>query len=113
MVPILLGTCFIIFVLFNMVAGDPTQLLLGKHATAKQMMELRRELGLDRPFISQYFDIVKSAFGDRNDTFKSVVNEILDKINEESYGIWNWVLSSDGDPNVLSVIDTNHLGIDV
>ena len=56
-------------------------------------------------------DIVKSAFGDRNDTFKSVVNEILDKINEESYGIWNWVLSSDGDPNVLSVIDTNHLGI--
>ena len=48
--------------LFNMVAGDPTQLLLGKHATAKQMMELRRELGLDRPFFVQYFDIVKSAF---------------------------------------------------
>jgi len=56
-------------------------------------------------------NIVKTAFGSKNDTFKSVVNEILDKINEESYGIWNWVLSSDGDPNVLSVIDTNHLGI--
>ena len=62
MVPILLGTCFIIFVLFNMVAGDPTQLLLGKHATAKQMLELKRELGLDRPFLAQYLDIVKSAF---------------------------------------------------
>ena len=61
-VPILLGTCFIIFVLFNMVAGDPTQLLLGKHATAKQMLELKRELGLDRPFFIQYLDIVKSAF---------------------------------------------------
>lgn len=61
-VPILLGVCLIIFVLFNVVAGDPTHLLLGKHATARQMAELRHELGLDRPWFYQYFDLVKSAF---------------------------------------------------
>jgi peptide/nickel transport system permease protein len=44
------------------VAGDPTAVLLGKHATAKQMVELRHELGLDRSLVSQYFDVVKSAF---------------------------------------------------
>ena len=38
-------------------------IMLGKHATAKQMKELRTELGLDKPAHEQYFDIVKSAFG--------------------------------------------------
>ena len=61
-IPILLGVCLIIFVLFNIVGGDPTQIMLGKHATAKQMLELKRELGLDRAWYIQYFDIVKSAF---------------------------------------------------
>ena len=61
-IPVLLGVCMLIFVLFNVVAGDPTAVLLGKHATATQMAELRHELGIDRPWFVQYFDIVKSAF---------------------------------------------------
>jgi peptide/nickel transport system permease protein len=61
-IPILLGVCLIIFVLFNVVSPDPTLIMLGKHATAKQMVELRHELGLDRVWYLQYFDIVKSAF---------------------------------------------------
>lgn len=62
LIPVLLGVCFIIFILFNVVAGDPTANLLGKHATAKQMMELREQLGLNQPWYMQYFDVVKSAF---------------------------------------------------
>lgn len=62
LIPVLLGVCFLIFILFNVVAGDPTAILLGKHATAKQMMELREQLGLNRAWYWQYFDIVKSAF---------------------------------------------------
>jgi peptide/nickel transport system permease protein len=61
-IPVVLGVSLIIFVLFNMVAGDPTALLLGKHASAAQMTELRHELGLDRPWLIQYFDVVRSAF---------------------------------------------------
>lgn len=61
-IPVILGVCLIIFILFNLVGGDPTQAMLGKHATLEQMRELRVELGLDKPLLSQYFDIVRSAF---------------------------------------------------
>ncbi|HAZ13966.1 MAG TPA: ABC transporter permease [Bdellovibrionales bacterium] len=61
-IPVLLGVCLIIFVLFNLVSPDPTLMMLGKHANLKQMQELRHELGLDRSYFIQYLDIVKSAF---------------------------------------------------
>jgi len=61
-IPLILGVCLIIFLLFNVMAGDPTHLLLGKHATVEQVRELRAELGIDRPWFIQYFDLVKSSF---------------------------------------------------
>ena len=61
-VPILLGATLLIFLLFNVVSGDPTIVLLGKHATLQQMIELKHELGLDRPMWIQYLDTLKSAF---------------------------------------------------
>jgi peptide/nickel transport system permease protein len=61
-IPVLLGVCLIIFVLFNLVAPDPAFVLLGKHATQIQIDQLHHELGMDRSFIVQYFDIVKSSF---------------------------------------------------
>src|SRR3989344_451251 len=62
LIPVLLGVSFIIFVLFNLVSGDPTAVLLGKNATARQMAELREQLGLNKPLLDQYFDVVRSAF---------------------------------------------------
>lgn len=61
-IPILMGVSLLIFLIFNVVAGDPAVVLLGKHATAKQIAELRHELGLDRHWFIQYVDILKSAF---------------------------------------------------
>jgi len=61
-IPVILGVCFLIFVLFNVFSPDPAMIMLGKHATAKQMAELRAELGLDKPFFIQYLDIVKASF---------------------------------------------------
>lgn len=81
-IPILLGVCFIIFVLFNFLSGDPTQILLGKHATAEQMAEMRSQLGLDRPFIVQYFDLVKSVFTFDFGTSWSTKQEITDMIKQ-------------------------------
>lgn len=62
LIPVLLGVSFIIFVLFNLVSGDPTAVLLGKNATARQMADLREQLGLNKPLFDQYLDVVKSAF---------------------------------------------------
>lgn len=61
-IPVLLGVCLIIFVLFNLVAPDPAYILLGKHATQLQIDQLHHELGMDRSFFIQYLDIVRSAF---------------------------------------------------
>ncbi|MCP3660808.1 MAG: ABC transporter permease [Bacteroidetes bacterium] len=61
-IPVFFGVSFLIFIMFNIVAGDPTIMLLGKYATAKQMADLRHYLGLDKAWYLQYFDILKSAF---------------------------------------------------
>lgn len=55
-IPIILGVSLVIFVLFNMIGGDPTRLMLGKHASETQIVELRHELGLDKPKAAQFLD---------------------------------------------------------
>lgn len=62
LIPVLLGVSLIIFLLFNVIAGDPTAVLLGKNATARQMADLREQLGLNKSLWAQYLDVVKSAF---------------------------------------------------
>jgi peptide/nickel transport system permease protein len=61
-IPVILGVCFIIFIMFNVVSPDPALVMLGKHATASQIADLRREMGLNDPWLVQYLGIVKSAF---------------------------------------------------
>jgi peptide/nickel transport system permease protein len=58
-IPTIFGVALIIFVLFNMVGGDPTYQMLGKHATERQIQELRHEYGFDKPQIEQFGDYLK------------------------------------------------------
>lgn len=81
-IPVLIGITLFIFIMFNMVAGDPTYLLLGKHASAAQMAELRAELGLDRPWFFQYLDVLKSAFTFDFGRSWSSRQEIMDMISQ-------------------------------
>ena len=51
--------------------------------------------------------IIKDAFeNDGNETFKQVVQEILDAINDESYGLWHWKIT--GTENELQISDINY-----
>jgi len=59
-------------------------MLLGKHANAKQMAELRHELGLDRSYFTQYLDIVKSAFTFDFGRSWSTKQEIIEMIKNGS-----------------------------
>ncbi len=81
-IPVVLGVCLVVFVLFNVVLGDPTQILLGKHATAAQMAEMRAELGLDQSWFIQYIDVVKSAFTFDFGRSWSTKQEIISMIKE-------------------------------
>jgi peptide/nickel transport system permease protein len=45
-----------------LVAPDPAFILLGKHATQVQIDQLHHELGMDKPYLIQYLEVVKTAF---------------------------------------------------
>ena len=48
--PTLLGVVLLVFFLFNWVGGDPAYLLAGKIASAEQIENIRRSLGVDQPY---------------------------------------------------------------
>lgn len=54
-IPLVLGVSLLVFVLFNLVGGDPTYMMLGKHATPEAIENLREQLGLNRPLYQQFF----------------------------------------------------------
>jgi peptide/nickel transport system permease protein len=57
---VMLTVAFIAFMLFQYV-GDPVTNLLGQDATPQQRTELRRDLGLDRPFPVQFARFIGNA----------------------------------------------------
>ncbi len=52
--PTIFGVILIVFLLFNLVGGDPAYQMLGRHATAQQIAELRHEYGFDQPKYIQF-----------------------------------------------------------
>lgn len=58
-IPTVFGIALIIFFLFNMVGGDPALMMVGKHATAQQLAELRHEYGLDQSLFMQFLGFLK------------------------------------------------------
>ena len=49
-IPTLLGVVLLVFFLFNWVGGDPAYILAGKIASAEQVENIRRSLGVDQPY---------------------------------------------------------------
>jgi peptide/nickel transport system permease protein len=58
-IPTLFGVALIVFILFNLVGGDPTYQMLGQHASVRQIAELRHEYGFDQPKIVQFINYLK------------------------------------------------------
>jgi peptide/nickel transport system permease protein len=57
---VMLVVAFVAFSLFQFI-GDPVQAMLGQDATETQRVELRRDLGLDRPIAIQFARFVGNA----------------------------------------------------
>jgi peptide/nickel transport system permease protein len=66
-VPTLMGVVLLVFILFNWIGGDPAYLLAGKISNPEQIENIRRQLGVDRPFYVQLWifirQIVTGDFG--------------------------------------------------
>lgn len=61
LIPVLFIVSIIIFSIIHLTPGDPAAMLLGEEATKEQIQELRGQLGLDLPLITQYGNWVTNA----------------------------------------------------
>ncbi len=70
-IPVLLGMSFLVFMLMHLAPGDPVSLLLGEEADEIDIQETRREWGLDKPLLVQYWEFIKHAVrGDFGDSLR-------------------------------------------
>src|SRR5215471_4516015 len=51
----------LVFVLFNWIGGDPAYLLAGKFSDPQRIENIRRQLGIDRPFYVQFWIFLKQV----------------------------------------------------
>ncbi len=83
-IPIVLGTTAILFLIFNVVPGDPVLLVVGKHATPELIESKRVELGLDKPMLVQYGNLLKQLatfdFGRSYQTKQEISQMVLDGV---------------------------------
>lgn len=67
LIPVILSVTFILFVILSLAPGDVARMILGQDATLEQIVELNRQMGLDRPLIVRYVnymvDAIKLDFG--------------------------------------------------
>ena len=57
----LLAVLTLVFVLVRIVPGDPAQVILGDQASREAILAMRVRLGLDRPLLEQYLDLLGGA----------------------------------------------------
>lgn len=51
---VLLGVVTLVFFLFNVLPGDPARMMLGQRADAESIEAINRDLGRDKPIVTQY-----------------------------------------------------------
>jgi peptide/nickel transport system permease protein len=53
---VLLGVVTLVFFLFNVLPGDPARMMLGQRADAESIEAINRDLGRDKPIVTQYIN---------------------------------------------------------
>ena len=86
MIPILLGVSILVFATFHLVPGDVVDIMMGDEVAGdpRALMELRKELNLDKPVYLQYLywlrDAVRGDLGKSFTSGKPVMDEILGRL---------------------------------
>lgn len=71
-VPVLVGVATLVFSLIHLVPGDPAQAMMGDGASPQDIAELRANLGLDQPLLTQYVTFLRHAVtGDLGVSFRT------------------------------------------
>jgi len=83
LIPVLIGVMFVVFLLAYITPGCPARVILGEAASLEAIAQLREEMGLDEPFLVQYYNFIINAvrgdFGNSYRTQRPVFQEVLDR----------------------------------
>jgi peptide/nickel transport system permease protein len=58
---VLLGVVTLVFILFNILPGDPARMMLGQRADISSVEAIHKDLGLDKPLLAQYFNFLNDV----------------------------------------------------
>lgn len=71
-IPVTLGVTLVVFLIMQMIPGDPAVILAGEGASQETVNELRENLGLNKPLAVQYTDYIKDLLqGDMGNSLKN------------------------------------------
>jgi peptide/nickel transport system permease protein len=83
-IPTIFGVALIVFVLFNLVGGNPAYIALGKHASIAQIAEFNHRYGYDLPRYQQFFrylkEVVTFDYGESMSTHQPIGEMILNGV---------------------------------
>ena len=83
-IPVLLIVAVVVFSILYLAPGDPAAIIAGDQATVSQVEDIRRNLGLDRPFHEQFLswlgDIVRGDFGQSIFSNRPVIDLFLQRL---------------------------------
>lgn len=81
---VVLGVTFVVFMIVQIVPGDPARVILGPYANADAVAGLRERLGLNKPFLEQYLiwlgNAVRGNFGTSLLTSQPVAPQLLQRL---------------------------------
>ncbi|MGH7390851.1 MAG: ABC transporter permease [Candidatus Rokuibacteriota bacterium] len=84
LIPVALVVATVAFVLIHLAPGDPASIIAGPDASAEDVQQISRQLGLDRPLWSQllhwYGRLLQGDFGRSIFLRKPVLEAILDRV---------------------------------
>ena len=86
LIPLVIGVSFLVFLMLQLVPGDPVMMMLGEFsmATAKDVEALRQQLGFNDPLYIQYWNYFKNLItgdlGTSMRTKKPVIDLILARL---------------------------------
>lgn len=99
MIPIIIGVSFLIFVIIDMIPGDPGSNLLGAGASQEDIDLMNKQLGYNRPLLERYGKYIYNAvfrfdLGKSYATKKPVLNEIANRLPVSLKVAFNAILFS-------------------
>jgi len=78
---VLFGLSVLVFIISNVMPGDPARIQLGNFASERQVERLREKMHLDKPLYVRYYHWLKGAlhgdFGESLTTERSVVKDLV------------------------------------